>query len=216
MINFAIIGLSSFGFFLARELVKEGIDVIAIDIDEERIEKIKPYVQKAVIADGTDKTVLETLGLDELDGVVISLGHIESTVLATLHLKELKMRRIVCKALSEDHGKILEMIGATEVIFPEKDMALRVAHTLAHENILDHVPLAEGYSIIEIAPPSSFLRKSIGELDLRNRFGVQVIVVKEMIPENVVLVPTADYVIKDSDVLVILGKDEDLKKIKSL
>jgi trk system potassium uptake protein TrkA len=216
VINFAIIGLSSFGFFLARELAREGIDVIAIDIDEERIEKIKPYVQKAVIADGTDKAALTTLGLDELDGVVVSLGHIESTVLATLHLKELKMRRIVCKALSEEHGKILEMIGATEVIFPEKDMAVRVAHTLTHENILDHVPLAEGYSIIEIAPPSSFLRTSIGELDLRNRFGVQVIVVKGMVPENVVLVPTADYVIKDSDVLVILGRDEDLKKIKSL
>ena len=95
-------------------------------------------------------------------------------------------------------------------------MALRVAQTLTHENILDHVPLAEGYSIIEIAPPSSFLRKSIADLDLRNRYGVQVIVVKEFVPENVVLVPTAEYIIKDSDVLVILGKDEDLKKIKSL
>lgn len=216
MKGFAIIGLSSFGFFLARELAREGVEVAAIDLDEERIEKIKPYVQKAIVADGTDRTVLETLGLGELDGVVVSLGHIESTVLATLHLKELKVRRIVCKALSEDHGKILEMIGATEVIFPEKDMASKVAYSLTYENILDHVPLAEGYSIIEIAPPSSFLRKSIGELDLRNRYGIQVIVVKEYVPENVVLVPTAEYIIKDSDALVILGRNEDLKKIKNL
>jgi len=196
--------------------VKEGVEIMAIDLDEEKIEKIKPYVQKAVIADGTDRATLETLGLDELDGVVVSLGQIESSVLATLHLKELKIRRIVSKALSEEHGKILEMVGATEVVFPEEDMAQRIARTLTHENILDHVPLAEGYSIIEIAPPPSFLRKSLGELDLRRKYGVQVIVVKGLVPENVVLVPTAEYVVKDSDVLVIMGPDQDLKKIQNL
>ena len=216
MRSFAIIGMSSFGYFLARDLVKEEVGVMAIDLDEEKIEKIKPYVQKAVIADGTDRTTLETLGLKELDGVVVSLGQIESSLLATLHLKELKIRRIISKALTEEHGKILEMVGATEVVFPEKDMAHRVARTLTHENILDHVPLAEGYSIIEIAPPTSFLRKSLGELDLRRKYGVQVIVVKGLVPENVVLVPTAEYVVKDSDVLVIMGTDKDLKKIQNL
>lgn len=216
MRSFAIIGMSSFGYFLARVLAEEGVEVMAIDLDEEKIEKIKSSVQKAVIADGTDRATLANLGLNELDGVVVSLGQIESSVLATLHLKELNIRRIVSKALSEEHGKILERVGATEVIFPEKDMALRVARTLTHDNILDHVPLAEGYSIVEIAPPSSLLGKSLGELDLRNRYNVQVIVVKELVPENVVLVPTADYVIKDSDVLVIMGRNENLKKIQSL
>jgi trk system potassium uptake protein TrkA len=214
--SFAIIGMSSFGYFLAKVLAEEGVEVMAIDLDEEKIEKIKSSVHKAVIADGTDRATLAKLRLNELDGVVVSLGQIESSVLATLHLKELHMRRIVSKALSEEHGKILEMVGATEVVFPEKDMALRVARTLTHDNILDHVPLAEGYSIVEIAPPSSLLGKSLGELDLRNRYGVQVIVVKELVPENVVLVPTADYVIKDSDVLVIMGRNENLKKIQSL
>jgi len=214
--SFAIIGMSSFGYFLARELVKEDVEIMAVDLDEEKIEKIKPYVSKAVIADCTDRTTLETLGLEELDGVVICLGQIESSVLTTLHLKELKIQHIIAKALSEEHGKILEMLGATEVIFPEKDMALRAARTLSHENVLDHVPLAKGYSIIDIAPPASFLRKSLGELDLRRKYGIQVIVIKEMVPENVVLVPTADYIIKDSDVLVIMGKDEDLKKIQHL
>ena len=216
MRSFAIIGMSSFGYFLARDLAREGVDVLAIDWDEEKIEKIKPAVQKAVIADGTDRATLQTLGLNELDGVVVSLGQMETSVLATLHLKELKIRRIVAKALSEEHGKILEMVGATDVVFPEKDMAFRVARTLTHENILEHVPLAEGYSIVEITPPASFLHKSLGTLDLRNRYGVQVIVVKEMVPENVVLVPTADYVIKDSDVLVMMGTDADLKKVQSL
>ncbi len=216
MRSFAIIGMSSFGYFLARELVKEDVEIMAVDLDEEKIEKIKPYVSKAVIADCTDRTTLETLGLEGLDGVVVCLGQIESSVLTTLHLKELKIRSIIAKALSEEHGKILEMLGATEVIFPEKDMALRAARTLSHENVLDHVPLAKGYSIIDIAPPASFLRKSLGELDLRRKYGIQVIVIKEMVPENVVLVPTADYIIKDSDVLVIMGKDEDLKKIQHL
>jgi len=159
---------------------------------------------------------LETLGLDELDGVVVSLGQIESSVLTTLHLKELKIPNIIAKALSEEHEKILKKIGATDVIFPERDMAKRAARTLVHENILDHIPLAEGYSIFEIAPPASFLRKSLGELDLRRKYGVQVIVVKELVPQNVVLVPMADYVIKDSDVLVMIGRDEDLEKIKNL
>lgn len=216
MRSFAVIGMSSFGFFLARELAKEGVEVMAIDLDEEKIEKIKYLVPKAVIADATDRTALETLGLDEIDGVVVSLGQIESSVLTTLHLKELKIGRIIAKALSEDHGRILTMVGATEVIFPEKDMALKVARTLTHENILDHVPLAEGYSIVEIAPPSSFKQKSLGELNLRRFYGVQIIVVKETVPEKVVLVPTADYVIKESDILVIMGKDDDLKKIQNL
>ena len=216
MRSFAVIGMSSFGFFLARELAKEGVEVMAIDLDEEKIEKIKYLVPKAVIADATDRTTLETLGLEEVDGVVVSLGQIESSVLTTLHLKELKIRRIVAKALSEDHGRILAMVGATEVIFPEKDMALKVARTLTHENILDHVPLAEGYSIVEIAPPSSFKQKSLGELNLRRFYGVQIIVVKETVPEKVVLVPTADYVIKESDILVIMGRDDDLKKIQNL
>ncbi len=216
MRNFAIIGMSSFGYFLALELAQEGMEIMAIDLDEEKIEKIKPHVLKAVIADGTDRATLETLGLNELDGVVVSLGHIDSSVLATLHLRELKLKRIVAKALSEEHGKILEMVGATDVIFPEKDEAMRMAHTLSHDNILDHIPLAEGYSILEIAPPNSFLHKSLGDLNLRRNYGVQVIVVKEMVPENVIPVPTADYIIKDSDILVIMGRDEDLKKIQKL
>jgi len=214
--SIAIIGLSSFGYFLSLELANQGIEIMAIDLDDEKIEKIKRFVNKAVIADSTDRAVLETLGLDELDGVVVSLGQIESSVLTTLHLKELKITNIIAKALSEEHGKILEKVGATNVIFPEKDMAKRAARTLVYDNILDHIPLAEGYSIFEIAPPPSFLRKSLGELDLRRKYGVQVIVVKELVPKNVVLVPMADYVIKDSDILVMIGRDEDLDAIKNL
>ncbi len=216
MKSYAIIGMSSFGGFLARNLAEAGIEILAIDLDEEKIEKIKPFVHKAVIADATDRHALESIGLKDVDGVIVSLGHIEASVLTTLHLKEMNIKKIYSKALSEDHGKILDQVGATDVIFPEKDMATRVARLLTHDNVLDHVPLSEGYSIVEIAPPSSFIGKSIAELNLRNRYGIQVIVVKELIPENVVLVPRAEHIIKDSDVMVLLGKDSDLSKIKNL
>ena len=213
MRSFTVIGLSSFGTFLATELTRLGVDVLAVDVDEEKIEKIKHLVQKAIIADATDPEALASLALDEMDGVVVSLGNIDSSVLTTLHLKELKIKNIISKALSEDHGRILEHVGATQVIFPEKDEALRTARTLSHDNILDSVSLAKGYSIVELAPPLSFLRKSLGELDLRRKYGVQIVSVKEMVPENVVLVPMADYIIKDSDVLVVIGRDQDLDKL---
>jgi trk system potassium uptake protein TrkA len=208
--------MSSFGSYLARALAQEGVDVMAIDLDDEKIERIKHSVSKAVIADATDRPTLANLGLDHMDGVVVSLGQIESSVLTTLHLKELNIKRIVAKALSEEHGIILELVGATEVIFPEKDMAIKVSRTLTHENIMDHVPLAEGYSIVEIAPPESFVKKSIGELDLRRKYEVQVIVIKHKVPEPVVHVPTANYLIKKDDILVMMGRDEDLKKVQSL
>jgi trk system potassium uptake protein TrkA len=214
--SYAIIGMSSFGSYLARNLAEEGVEVMIIDINEEKIERMKRFVHKAVIADANDRNTLMNLDLNELDGVVVSLGEIDSSVLVTLHLKELKIKNIMTKALSEDHGKILEMIGATEIIFPEKDMALRIARTLIHENILDYIPLAEGVSIVDVAPHGSMLGKSLGDLDLRNRFNVQVIVVKEMVPEKVVLIPKADYIIKDSDILVMMGKDVDLKKIQNM
>jgi trk system potassium uptake protein TrkA len=217
MRSFAIIGLSSFGHYLARYLSEQGHRVMAIDINEEKIEKIKTFVERAVIADASDKEVLAGLGLDDLDVVVVSLGdHVDASILVTLYLRELSVKHILAKALTEDHGKILDIIGATEVVFPERDEARRIAGTMESDYLLDTITLSAGISIIEIAAPSSLVGKTLGELDLRNKYGVLVLVIKEMVPENVVMIPTADHVIKDSDVLMMLGKDDDLKKIKKL
>ncbi|MFO7891105.1 MAG: TrkA family potassium uptake protein [bacterium] len=216
MKGIAIIGLSSFGYYLAMNLSDAGIEVIAVDMEEEKIDKIKNSIHKAVIADATDRDTLESLGLEDLDGVVVSLGEIESSVLVTLHLKELKIKNIITKALSEEHGKILDMIGATEVIFPEKDMSFKVARRLTHENILEYVPLAEGYSIVDLAPPQSIVGKTLGELDLTNEYNVQVIVVKELIPEKITMIPRADYKVKSSDILVVMGEDKNILKVQSL
>ena len=217
MKSFAIIGLSSFGYYLAKYLAENGHQVMAIDISEEKIEKVKSFVDRAVVANASDKNILSGLGLDELDVVVVSLGdEIDASILVTLYLHELKVNNIIAKALTEDHGKILDIIGATRVVFPEKDEAFRLAKTMESDNMLDNITLGKGISIIEIAAPMSFVGKKIGQLDLRNKFEVSVLVIKEYVPDKVVLIPTAEHLIKDSDVLVLLGKDSVLKNIKKM
>ncbi len=217
MRSFAIIGLSSFGYFLARSLAESGHRIMTIDINEDKIEKIRNHVDRAVIADATDRDTLQSLGLQEFDMVVVSLGDkIDASILVVLYLRELKVKQIIAKALTEDHGKILDIIGATRVIFPERDEAFRLAKTMESDFLLDTIPLTDGISIIEIGPPEPWLGKTLGQLDLRNRYGVLVLMVKELIPEKVVMIPTADQLIKDSDILILMGKDEDLAKIRNL
>jgi len=214
MQKFAVIGLSSFGFYLSKYLSDRGFSVMAIDSDESVIEKIKPFVNKAVIADARDKDTLESLGVGEFDSVIVSLGgQIDASILVTLYLKELKVKEIIAKAVTEDHGKILDRIGATVVIFPEKDMAYRVARTLASPNVFDVISLSKDISILEFGPPAKFLGKTIAELNIRQKFGIQIIVIKEVIPENLVILPTQDHVIKDSDILIAIGKEKDFQKL---
>ncbi len=217
MKSFAIIGLSSFGHFLAQHLSQNGHQIMAIDKNEERIERVKSFVDKAIIADATDKNTLSSLGLQDLDGVVVSLGdEMDASILVTLYLRELKVKTIIAKALTEDHGKILDIIGATQVVFPERDQAVRLAQTLESDYILDTINIAEGISIIEVAPPQEFVGHTLGDLDLRRKYGVLVLVVKEVVPEEVVMIPTADHMIKDTSILMILGTDEALNKIKKM
>jgi len=217
MRKIAVIGMSSFGYFLCRDMAERKLSVMAIDSDEAKIDDVKPFVEKAVIADASDKEVLENLGLAEVDAVVVSLGErIDSSILVTYYLRELGVKEIYAKAISEDHGKILNVVGATEVIFPEKDMAERLANRLERSSILEYFEIADGYSIIEWAPPASFVNKTLAELDLTNQYNVQVIMVKETVPERVTVVPKATQFIKDSDGLVLLGRDEDLERLQKM
>jgi trk system potassium uptake protein TrkA len=210
-----VIGLGIFGFNIAKDLYENGIEVIAVDKDKEVIQKIKDFSTKAVLADGTDKEVMESIGIQEDDVVIISFGeNLAASTLITLHLKEMKVRNIIVKAPNEDHKRVLEKVGATEVIIPERAMADKVAKSLISPNILDYIPLSEDYTISEIAPPTSFMGKTIGGLHLRSKYHVEVIAVKEVLPDRIQMVPRADFVIKDSDVLVVIGKEEDIQKIK--
>jgi trk system potassium uptake protein TrkA len=213
--QFAIVGIGKFGYYLARHLFEKGHEVVACNINQAQVQKIKDFVSMAVVADGTDREALESLGIKEVDSAVVSIGtRMQASILATLHLKELGVKHILAKAVSEEHGRILSKIGAHEIIFPEKDLAIGVASRLDNPNILDYMPFINGYSIMELAPPKEFVGKSLKELDLINRFGVQVLAIKEITPKGPTLIPTGSFFVKESDALIVLGPDDALKKIK--
>lgn len=217
MKRFAVIGLGNFGFYMAKSLFEEGNEVLAIDTDKARVQAIDPYTSEALILDATDKEALTALGLEGMDAVVLSTGiNISSSILICLYLQEIGVKKILVKALDDDHAKILRRVGATEIIHPERDIAIRVSRRLSHPNILDFLPLTDEYDMIQVDPPVEFLGKTLKELNLRAEYNVHVIAIKELVPENLVLVPPADFTIKDSDILVMLGKSQDIKKIKAL
>jgi trk system potassium uptake protein TrkA len=217
MKRFAVIGLGNFGFHAAKALFEDGNEVVAIDTDKGRVQAIDPYSTEAVVLDATDKEALKSLGLENMDGVIVSTGtKISTSILICLYLQENGVKKILAKALDEDHGKILKRVGATEIIHPERDMALRVSRALSHPNILDFIPLADEFDLVQVGPPREFIGKSLKELNLRAKYNVHILAIKELVPENFLLVPPANFVIKDSDILIMLGKSEDIKRIKAL
>lgn len=210
-----VVGLGIFGFNIAKDLYENGIEVIAIDKNKELIQKIKDFSTKAILADATEKEILETIGIQEDDTVIISFGEdLAASTLLTLHLKELRVKNIIVKAPNEDHKRILEKVGATEVIIPEREMASKVAKSLISPNVLDYIPLSQDYTISEIAPPASFVGKTIGDLQLRKTHHIGVIASRDVLTDQVEMIPSADFVIKDSDILVVIGREKDIQKMK--
>ena len=214
--KFSVIGLGSFGSNVAKTLYEMGHEVVAIDEEKSKVDDMKDAATHAVQMNAADKENLQAMGITDMDVVVVSLGpDMESSVLTTLYLKEMAVRRIVAKALTEDHAKILEAVGATEVIYPEKDMAIKTALRLSNPNILEYLPLISGLTVQEIAAPEKFIGKSLKELDVRNKYDIQVMAIKGIIPEKTTFMPKADFVIKDSDILIILGEEKQIKKFDS-
>ncbi len=227
MRQFAIIGLGTFGFKLATALAELGCNVLAIDNDRDRVQEIRDLVTDAVLLDATDKSAMDSLDLVELDMVLVCVGGLEASVLITLYLKEIGVKEIVVKALSGDHVKILKLLGASRIVLPEEDMAVRLAGSLMTPNIIEHIPLSPGHSIVEIKAPASFLGKTIGELDIRKQYRVEVIAVKKYVTSKLDgeekvdesqtrVVPPASEMIKTGDALVVIGKNEDIEKIQKL
>ncbi len=219
-----VIGVGSFGLYVIKTLAEKGVKVVVLDKDPDKIEMVKNIAAKAAIAESTNKEVLENFGVKDADAVVVAVGpKMEDSILIVHHLMTLGVKRIIAKANSEEHGKILEIIGVQKenVIFAERYAAIRVANKLLSNNILDFIPLSEEFSIREIAPPEIFVGKSLKELDLRNKYNIHVIAVKEFIPtsgvsEGRVIIPKADFIIKDSDSLIVAGDEEALSKIPEI
>ncbi len=210
-----VIGLGIFGVNIVRELYEGGFEVYAIDKKKDAVQKVKDFSTKAIVADGTDNEVMEMIGVQEDDTVVISFGEdLAASTLITLHMKQMKVKNIIVKAPNEEHKLILEKVGATEVIIPEKEIAGKVAKSIISPNVLDYLPLSDGYMIFEMAPPDSFFGKTIAELQLRNKYHIEVIAIRDVLLDRVHMIPQAGFVFKDGEVMVIVGKETDIRKIK--
>jgi trk system potassium uptake protein TrkA len=212
--KFAVIGLGNFGFNVAKTLYENGDEVLGIDRHKDRAQRTQNHASQCIIADATDKSVLETAGLTDMDGVVVSLGeNLSASILVTLFLRELGVENIIVKIASEDHGKALERVGATTIVFPERDTAVRLANSLSSPNILDYFPLSPEYSITEVAPPESFIGKNLGELELLGKHNLNVVAVTKLKPEKAIINPTARYTVRSGDILIVLGRREDIDKL---
>ena len=215
MKEFAVIGLGNFGATVAQELSKLKCNVTAIDGDKARVLALQDIVRQAIVADATQREFLMNLEVDKFDCIVVSTGeNTDASVLIALHLKDLGAQKVIVKAKSEDHAKILLKVGATQAIIPEKEMASKIAHSLAVSNLLDSLPLTGDYFVAEIPPPDKFVNKTLTELKIRAKYGVQVIAIKNADTGVFEFVPGATYRVKTSDILVVLGQAKDIEKLK--
>ena len=213
--SFAVLGLGHFGSYALRVLYEAGKDVIAIDRDAELVRAAAEMAREAVTADATDASALEAVGIAEVDVAIVSLGErLDVITLAALHLRELNVPYIAVKALSEEHGRILKAIGIHEIIHPEKDAATRLARRLVRQDVLDYLPWKSGYSIIEIAAPPEFIGKSLRDLALRNKLHVQLIALQR--GTEMRIVPRAEDTIEEGDLMVLLGADADLDRLREI
>jgi trk system potassium uptake protein TrkA len=213
MRRFCVIGLGNFGYHVARALYEEGHEVVAIDLDREKVQRIQDHVSYSVLGDAGSKEFLVGQGIGDMDAVVVSTGERSHlATLITMYLRELRVPKVLVKAVDEDHGRILEKVGATEIIFPEKDMALKIARSLSNPNILEFIPLGEEMSISEAAPPPHFLGRNLIQLDLRRRFNITVIGIRDVLTGRFLPLPPAQHVIKDSDLLILIGRQEDVER----
>lgn len=211
--SFAIIGCGRFGAAVAKILSELGNEVLAIDINPDAVKDVAEFVTYAVEADVMDESTLRDLGISNMDAVVVGIGsNVQASIMATLIAKELGVKRVISKVHTELHAKVLKKIGADRVIFPERDMGRRVAHNLASQNILDYIEISPEYSIVEIEVPDSWAGKSLKELKLRNKYGVNVIAIKGEFDINVS--PTSEVIVKNKDIIIILGSVEDVAKVE--
>lgn len=214
MAQVAVIGLGRFGFHVARHAFLEGHQVLAISNDPHSVQEIKDSCDRAVVVDATDRERLEALGLADFDVVVVSLGErVDASAIIVLHLREMKVRRIIAKAGAREHGRLLELIGAHEVVYPEREMAQRLARRLRDRNLVDFVPLGGNHGIEEIELPAEWAGRTLADLRLRNVYGIQVLARVEPRTGNVVVNPDPGIPLAAGDRLVVLGTNADLARL---
>ena len=215
MKSFIVIGLGRFGTEAAMSLTRQGCEVLAIDTDGDLVQQVSDYVTQAVVADARDKEVLRALDAKSFDCGIVAIGDsLGDSVLATMNLKELNVPYIVCKAHDDTHCQVLKKLGADRVVIPEKENADRLAKSLASVNVLEYIELSEDYGIIEIPVPTPWLDKSLIELNVRAKLGLNILAVKRQ--ADIMVSPAADFRMEKGDVLVVLGNNEALEAMQKL
>lgn len=206
--TYGIVGLGRFGFALAMELATSGADLLVIDLDEEKVKALREYTENAYVMPHMDKKSLEATGIQNCDIAVVCIGeHMDSSILTTLHLVGMGIPHVIAKANSAEHGEILQKLGA-EVVYPERDMALRLASRLETDSMLDFIQLSERLNISKLALPEQFVGKTVLEMDLRGRFGLNIIALEHK--GNDVLTVSPDYVFGENDILFLSGSKDGL------
>ncbi len=224
--QFVIVGLGTFGENVAKYLTEKGAQVIAIDKNEKKIQDIAPFVTQALTADATDEKFLKSLNLKDIDVGIVAIGEsLEDSILVTLHMRELGVKKIVVKCINQLHARISAKLGADRIIYPELEMAKRVAENLISPNILEEIELSPEYNIVELVVPKRFIGKTIKEAKIRSEYNLTVIAIKKKIPyltdsgesnfkEEINIAPLADEEINEGDTLIVIGKDSDIERIK--
>ncbi len=212
MARFVVIGLGKFGYYLAKTLAEEKQSVLCIDRDENLVEEISEFVSEAVVGDASRKDVLRGLGISEAEKVVVAIGDLSASVLITLYLKELGAKFILAKALDEDHARILSLVGADQVVIPERDSAIREARALTTPNIVDFLPLLPEFAVARVDPPAEFIGKSFKELDLRRKHHVYVVAIRNKLTNRILILPPAEHIIEKDEELFLLGRKEYLAR----
>jgi len=211
--EFVVIGLGRFGGSICRALAEEGMEVLAIDMDEDRVNEFSMIASHAVVGDTTDESVVKSLGIRNFDHVIVAIGDdIQSSILTTLILKELGVNKITVKAQNDYHEKVLKKIGADHVVHPERDMGRRIAHSMVSNNVLDYLELSDEHSIVEIVANNRLSGHTIIDLDIRAKYGINIVAIKRK--NEIIVSPKADEEIQVNDILIVIGADVDINRFE--
>ncbi|PLR84041.1 potassium transporter Trk [Bacillus canaveralius] len=211
--EFAVIGLGRFGGSICRALAEQGMEVMAIDSNEDRVNEFSTIASHAVVGDTTDESVLKSLGIRNFDHVIVAIGEdIQASILTTLILKELGVNNITVKAQNDYHEKVLRKIGADQVVHPERDMGRRIAHNIVSNNVLDYLELSDEHSIVEIVANNRIQGNSIIDLDIRAKYGINIVAIKR--GNEIIVSPQANEFIQSGDILIVIGADADINRFE--
>ena len=215
MKSYVVIGLGRFGAEVARRLYSLGCEVLAMDVRSDLVQQVSADVTHAVVADAQDKEVLKALGVRDFECAIVAIGDdLAASVLATMNLKELGVPYLVCKAHDDTHRHVLEKLGADRVVIPEQENGARLARSLSSPNVLDYIELSDEYGIVEVPAPALWQEKSLKELNVRAKLGVNIIAIRR--GGKIHVSPAADFVICDQDIVVVLGDTKTLEKVQKL